>query len=100
MVDSCPRCGYLLAREEGFFLGAFVINFVVTEAALGIVLAVLIGLEAGGGAGGAALGPIIVTAVAVSVGVPLAFYPSSKTLWAAIDLAMHPNLQASKEATD
>jgi len=95
MVDSCPRCGYLLAREEGFFLGAFVINFVVTEAALGIVLAVLIGLEARGGAGGvggAALGPIIVAAVVVSVGVPLAFYPSSKTLWAAIDLAMHPDL--------
>jgi hypothetical protein len=97
MVDSCPRCGYLLAREEGFFLGAFVINFVVTEAALGIVLAVLIGLEAGGGA---ALGPIIVAAVVVTVGVPLAFYPSSKTLWAAIDLAMHPDLQANKEVTD
>jgi uncharacterized protein (DUF983 family) len=90
MIERCPRCDYAFAREEGFFLGAFVINFVVTEAALGIVLAVFIGLEAGGGA---PLGPIIAAAVLVTVAVPLLFYPFSKTLWAAIDLAMHPEFQ-------
>ena len=55
-----------------------------------MVLAVLIGLEA---SGGAPLGPIIVAAVAVTVLVPLVFYPFSKTLWTAIDLAMHPDMQ-------
>ena len=89
MIERCPRCDYPFAREEGFFLGAFVINFVVTEAALGIVMAVFIGLEAGGGT---PLGPIIVAAVLVTVVVPLVFYPFSKTIWAAIDLAMHPDL--------
>lgn len=90
MIERCPRCDYLFAREEGFFLGAFVINFVVTEGALGIVLAVFIGLEAGGGT---PLGPIIAAAVLVTVLVPIVFYPSSKTMWAAIDLAMHPEHQ-------
>jgi uncharacterized protein (DUF983 family) len=97
MIERCPRCGYLFAREDGFFLGAFVINFVVTEVALGMVLAVLIALEAGGGA---PLGGIIVAAVTVTLVVPLVFYPTSKTLWAAIDLAMHPDLQAGRDVTD
>jgi uncharacterized protein (DUF983 family) len=90
LVPRCPRCDYLFVREEGFFLGAFVINFAVTEISLGIVLALLIALEAGGGA---PLAPIIVVAVAVTVGVPLIFYPFSKTVWTAIDLVMHPDLQ-------
>jgi uncharacterized protein (DUF983 family) len=85
LVDRCPGCGYLFAREEGFFLGAFVINFAVTEICLGIVLAVLIALEAGGGA---PIGAVIAAAAAVTVVVPVVFYPFSKTLWAAIDLAM------------
>jgi Protein of unknown function (DUF983) len=95
MVDRCPRCGYLFAREDGFFMGAFVINFAVTEGALGVVLAVLIGLEA---SGGAPLGPIIAAAIAVTIVVPVVFYPFSKTLWTAIDLFMHPELQVYRPA--
>jgi hypothetical protein len=94
MTERCPRCDYAFAREEGFFLGAFVINFVVTEGALGVVLAVFIGLEAGGGT---PLAPIIAAAVLVTLVVPIVFYPFSKTVWAAIDLAMHPNLQARRD---
>jgi uncharacterized protein (DUF983 family) len=95
LVDRCPRCDYLFAREDGFFLGAFVINFAVTEISLGVVLAVLIALEAGGGA---PLGAIIVAAVVVTILVPLVFYPFSKTIWAAIDLTMHPDLQVYDRA--
>ena len=91
MKGRCPRCDYLFAREEGFFLGAFVINFGVTEGALGVVLAVLIGLEA---SGGGSIGPLIAAAIAVTIVVPIVFYPVSKTLWTAIDLIMHPELQA------
>jgi uncharacterized protein (DUF983 family) len=86
MVDRCPRCGYLFDREEGFFLGAFLINFIVTEGLLGVVLGVLIVLEA---SGGTSLVPIIAAAVVVAILVPLAFYPFSKTVWTAIDMAMH-----------
>jgi len=86
MVDRCPRCGYLFDREEGFFLGAFLINFIITEGLLGVVLGVLIILEA---SGGTSLGPIIAAAVGETILVPLIFYPFSKTLWTAIDMVMH-----------
>jgi uncharacterized protein (DUF983 family) len=86
MVTRCPRCGYLFDREEGFFLGAFLINFIVTEGLLGVVLGVLIALEA---SGGAPFGLIIAAAIAETILVPLAFYPFSRTVWAAIDMLMH-----------
>lgn len=34
MRDRCPRCRYTFAREEGFFLGAILMNFAVAEALL------------------------------------------------------------------
>lgn len=36
------------------------------------------------------LAPFVVAGVTVSVVVPIVGYPFSKTLWAAIDLVMHP----------
>ena len=88
LVERCPRCDYLFAREEGFFLGAFVINFGVTIAGLAVVMAVLISLLATG-ASGQALVIAGAAAAAEAVVVPIVFYPLSKTIWAAIDLAMH-----------
>ena len=87
MVDRCPRCGHRFDREEGFWLGAFVINFAVTEAALAVVFALYIVAEAGGGHG--SIAPWLLAGAVVAAAVPLAFYPFSKTIWAAIDLAMH-----------
>jgi hypothetical protein len=92
MVDQCPRCAYRFNREEGSFLGAFVINFGVTQAALGLVLII----------GFATTLPdppvvrLIVIAAVVVVAVPVVFYPISKTVWTAIDLLMHPELQSNK----
>ena len=37
MVPCCPRCGYRYEREEGFFLGVYVMNVVI-----GAVLAPLV----------------------------------------------------------
>ncbi len=31
MRDRCPRCGYVFAREDGFSLGAILMNFAITE---------------------------------------------------------------------
>jgi len=87
LVERCPRCGYLYDREEGFFLGAFVINFAATEALLAVVIGVMIGLEASNG--GAPLGVIFAAAAIETIVVPIVFYPFSKTIWAAIDMVMH-----------
>ena len=83
MVDDCPRCGLHFEREEGYWTGAIMVNLAVTE------LAFLI----------AFIGALVVTwpdppwvgvlifVLAVNGVVPIAFYPFSKTLWVAGDLA-------------
>lgn len=88
LKDQCPRCHYTFEREEGFFLGAFVINFGVTIAGLAVIMGVLIAVLASNGSN-RALDVVVVAAVAEVIVVPLAFYPTSKTLWCGIDMVMH-----------
>lgn len=90
MVERCPRCGYLFEREEGFFLGAFTINLVVTEGLLLVVSIIpFIALNAADRAPDTAT--FVFAALAAAVIAPFAFYPFSRTVWAAIDLMMHPS---------
>jgi hypothetical protein len=84
MVECCPRCGYRFEREEGFFLGALV----VTEGRLLVVAIVpFIALHAAGRSPDTAT--FAAAALAAAVVGPIAFYPFSRTTWAAIDLVMH-----------
>lgn len=89
MAERCPGCGYRFEREEGFFLGAYVINLAVAQG-LVVILAVvpfIVLLSRNpdtsivpflvGGVLGAALGPVV-------------FYPFSKTIWTAFDLILRP----------
>jgi uncharacterized protein (DUF983 family) len=92
MVDQCPRCGYRFNREEGSFLGAFVINFGVTQAALGLFLVIAFAVTLPD----PPVVRLIVIAALVVVAVPVVFYPFSKTVWTAIDLVMHPELQSNR----
>jgi uncharacterized protein (DUF983 family) len=86
MKERCPTCGFKFEREEGSFLGAFVINVLITE---GLMLVALV-------VGFAATLPnpnvplLIGLGVLTTIVVPLVSYPWTKTVWAAIDLAMHP----------
>lgn len=88
MAARCPRCGYVFEREEGFFLGALVVNLAITEGLL-LVLSIIpfIALNAAGRAPDAAT--FAAVAVVAAVVAPLAFYPFSRTVWAAVDLMMH-----------
>jgi uncharacterized protein (DUF983 family) len=95
MRERCPSCGYRFVREEGFFLGAYVINFAVAEIALGLVLIAMVALIATGHQ--AKVWFWIAIAVPVQVVVPAFFYPFSRTVWAAFDLMMHP-LEPFEEA--
>src|SRR5206468_2765022 len=49
LAPDCPRCGYRFEREEGFFLGAYVINLAISELAVVAVVVALIVKEAHGG---------------------------------------------------
>jgi uncharacterized protein (DUF983 family) len=86
MRDRCPRCAFPLERIEGHWLGALGMNTMVSFFALFVTIVV-----------GVAVTypdiptlPLMVLVAAVAVVVPLLFFPFSKTLWSAVDLAMRP----------
>ena len=86
MVDACPRCGLVFRRVDGQWLGSWFLNICVAQAA--VALALIIGVaitwpEPPMWAIGTA------TLIAAMV-VPFAFFPYSRTIWTAIDLAMRP----------
>ena len=87
IIERCPRCDFPLEqRIEGHWLGALGMNTIVSIGALFVTM--VVGLVAT--YPDIATGPLIAITVAVAVVVPLVFYPFSKTLWSAIDLAMRP----------
>jgi uncharacterized protein (DUF983 family) len=78
--DCCPRCGYPFTREEGYFLGAYGLNLVVSEIiGLGAVLVILFRSD---------LSELWQQVIAVTAAIllPVLFYPFSRTLWMAVDL--------------
>jgi uncharacterized protein (DUF983 family) len=86
MVDACPRCGLRFEREQGGFIGAIGMNTIVSFFAMLVVLVVSFAVTYPD----PPLTPILLAVVAVAVVMPLAFFPVSKTLWVAVDLAMRP----------
>lgn len=78
---ACPRCDLRFAKEEGGFLGAMTLNYVVAIGIWLIVLAVGIILTVPD----IAVAPLLVASAIVLIGVPLWFYPRSKMIWAAVE---------------
>jgi uncharacterized protein (DUF983 family) len=85
LLLRCPECGLRFEREEGFWVGAMIVNIAVTELAFAVVLV-----------GGIVLwwpdvrwGILTAIAVAVNAVVPIVFYPWSKTIWLALDGLLH-----------
>lgn len=88
MVERCPTCHLRFERESDFWLGAYVINLAVTEGLL--VLALLVYVFQAVSDPTTPSTPVIVASLVFAVGAPVAFFPFSRTIWAAIDLAMRP----------
>ncbi len=88
MVERCPSCRLRFERESDFFLGAYVINFAITEGLL--FLALLLFVVRLNADPDTPWLPIAVVGVVVAIVAPIAFFPFSRTIWAAIDLAMRP----------
>jgi uncharacterized protein (DUF983 family) len=89
MAPTCPTCGYRFEREEGFFLGAYVMNLVFAQG-LVILLAVLPTIVMLNANPDASIIPVIVGGAVATVLGPLVFYPFSKTLWVAVELIFRP----------
>ena len=83
---TCPACGFHLEREEGYYLGAMLVNVVVAELLFVIGFAITLiktwptppwTLLTWGSMIGVALFPIIL-------------YPFSRAVWLALDLVVQP----------
>ncbi len=87
---SCPTCRLVLERGESgdYWLGAYGINFVVAEvvAVLLIVAFILATLP------DVPWDAVQYAAIAAAIGMPLLFFPFSRTLWLALDLCVRPTL--------
>ena len=97
MKERCPRCGYRFEREEGFFLGAYVINLAFAQGMV-ILLAVVPLIVRLADDPDASILPFAVGGFLGAVVGPMIFYPWSKTVWTAFDLILRP--VAAREPTD
>lgn len=87
MRETCPRCHLILdRREEDYFLGGYIVNFVTAEFVIaGIAFAVA----------WATWPDVPWTALkwgllTFMIPAPFVTYPFSKTVWLAIDLSFRP----------
>lgn len=89
LVDRCPSCHHLYAREPGYWVGAIIVNLAVTEALFGVLFV--------GGILATAPEvqwlPLLVIGVVTNVVFPLLFFPLSKTVWVALDLYFNPSVE-------
>jgi uncharacterized protein (DUF983 family) len=87
--DHCPRCGFRFERDPGYWVGAMMVN---TAVAIGGFVVVFVGLVA-------ATWPetpwtlLTLSSIVVMALVPVVFYPFSKTVWMALDVAVRPVMQ-------
>ena len=78
---ECPRCQLRFEREEGGFLGAMTLNYVVAIGAWVVMLAIWVALTVPD----VPVAPLLLASAVVLIVLPLWFYPRSKMLWAAIE---------------
>ncbi len=97
MKERCPGCQYLFEREEGFFLGAYVINLAIAQG-LVILLAIVPLIIRMASDPDASIMPFVLGGLGGAVVAPMFFYPWSKTIWTAFDLMLRS--QAAPEPTD
>ncbi len=83
--DRCPRCGLRLEREEGGFLGAMTINYVVTTLAWIVLLVVWLALDLPD----VRVASLTVASIALVAVFPLLFFPFAKTIWATVDYLVY-----------
>ena len=91
MVADCPSCGHHFEREAGFFLGALVVNIIITEAIIIAVIAI-------GFAQTLPNPPLVTLAILAGLGgllTPFVAYPFTKTTWTAIDMIMRRSMGES-----
>ena len=86
MAPRCPTCGLVFLRVPGQWLGSWFLNVCLAQTAVVLILLLGVGFTWPNP-------PMVLISVAAAVAalaVPFAFFPWSRTIWLAIDLAMRP----------
>ena len=86
MLEECPRCGFRFQRAPGQWLGSWFLNICVAQMAVALVLIIGVAITWPEPPMWTLGGLDLLAALAV----PFLFFPFSRTLWTAIDLAMRP----------
>lgn len=86
MARNCPRCGIEFEREEGYWVGAMIVNTTVTFALFGLAFIGLIVLTWPDVSWAAVMG----ASIGICTLVPVLFYPIAKSLWFAVEISFHP----------
>ncbi len=86
MTETCPGCGHRFGREQGYWLGAVIINTAVTFALFIVIGITLVGFTWPD----VPWRTILVVTLVFNGLFPVFFYPFSKTIWVAVDLAVRP----------
>lgn len=84
--DPCPRCGLVFEREEGYWLGAMIIAFVIIESVFGLSLVATMLLMWPDVPWNA----ILIVGVAATLIGPVLISPWTRTIWMAVDRAFMP----------
>lgn len=95
MQTRCRRCGLRFERIEGHWLGAIGINTIVSFGVL--LVALVVGLVATFPE--FPIAQLVTINVAVAVTAPLLFWPFSRMVWTAIDIAMRPLASGEADPT-
>jgi len=98
LASRCTACGFAFERNEreDYWLGAYLLNFLVTEMLFAVLAAVLLVMTWND----PAWTLLIWLGVVQMVVTPIVFYPFSKALWLAADLAFRPPTPADFEKRD
>ena len=88
LKERCPRCGYKIEREEGFWLGGYVMNVVFGEGLLALYLFYFATKAIADPE--MAIRSWLIVAVVLALVPPILFFPLSRTTWMAMDLLIHP----------
>jgi hypothetical protein len=84
MYQHCPACGFIYAREPGYYTMAVALNIFLSEL---ITLAVVIPLAAGQSISFVAL---LLIGGTMAFILPLLFYHHARSLWMSVEHLFHP----------
>lgn len=86
MMETCPNCGLEFEREQGYWVGAVIVNTTVTFSTFigGFLLLVLLTWPE------VPWATVMGTTIVANAVIPVVFYPISKTVWSALELSWHP----------